>query len=254
MVFPFIWMVSTSLKELKEIFRSPYSMIPANLTILNFIKVWELVPFGRFFLNSIIMSSAITLSQLITCSLAAYAFARLRFWGRDVLFYMFLSTMMIPQQVIMIPVYAILNYLGWIDTYAALIVPFTASAFGTFLLRQFFKTLPRELEDAAKLDGCGHLRFLWSIVLPLSRPALSTLGVFTFMWSWNNYIWPLVVTNRMEMRTLQLGLATFRDEGGVNWGYFMAATVMATAPVLAVFLAAQRQFVRGITLTGLREG
>ena len=252
MIFPFVWMISTSLKELKEIFRFPYSLFPLAPTITNFFKVWELVPFGRFYLNSIIMSGAITLSQLITCSLAAYAFARLRFLGREVLFYMFLSTMMIPQQVTMIPVYAILNFFGWIDTYAALIVPFAASAFGTFLLRQFFKTIPKELEDAAKLDGCGHLRFLWNIVLPLSRPALATLSIFTFMLSWNNYIWPLVVTNSEEMRTLQLGLATFRDEGGINWGYFMAATLMATVPVLIVFLTAQRQFVRGITLTGLK--
>jgi multiple sugar transport system permease protein len=161
--------------------------------------------------------------------------------------------MMIPQQVIMVPVYIILNFFRLIDTYAAMILPFVSSAFGTFLLRQFFMTVPKELEEAAFLDGCGHLGFLVRILLPLSRPILATLAIFTFMWSWNNYLWPLIVTNRIEIRTLQYGLAMFKEEGGINWGQLMAGTTIATVPILAMFLVAQKQFIEGITLTGLKE-
>jgi len=254
MIFPFIWGIATSLKEMREVLSSPFSLIPRKVTLVNYKNVIESIPIVRFFINSLIVSVAITLSQLLTCSLSAYAFARLRFPFREGLFYILLGTMMIPQHVIMIPVYIILNFFRLIDTYAAMIVPFLSSAFGTFLLRQFFMTVPRELEEAATLDGCTHLGFLFRIMIPLARPILATLAIFTFMWSWNNYLWPLIVTNRIEIRTLQYGLAMFKEEGGLNWGQLMAGTTIATLPILIIFLLAQKQFIKGITLTGLKEG
>ena len=254
MLFPFLWGISTSLKDMREVLSSPFNLIPREITLVNYANVVKSIPIVRFFINSLIVSVTITVSQLFTCSLSAYAFARLRFPFRDGLFYILLGTMMIPQHVIMIPVYIILNFFRLIDTYAAMIVPFISGAFGTFLLRQFFLTIPKELEEAATLDGCGHLRFLFRIMLPLSRPILATLAIFTFMWSWNNYLWPLIVTNRIEIRTLQYGLAMFKEEGGLNWGQLMAGTTIATVPILVMFLALQKQFIQGITLTGLREG
>lgn len=253
MVFPFVWGVATSLKDMREVLANPYNLIPERVTMVNYRNVFTSIPIVRFFLNSVIVSLSITVSQLFTCSLSAYAFSRLRFRFRDALFYILLGTMMIPQQVIMIPVYIILNMMRLIDTYAAMILPFVSSAFGVFLLRQFFLTVPKELEEAAFLDGCGHLRFLFRIMIPLSKPVLATLAIFVFMWSWNNYIWPLVVTNRIEIRTLQYGLAMFKEEGGINWGQLMAGTTVATLPVLAVFLLAQKQFIESMTLTGLKE-
>jgi multiple sugar transport system permease protein len=253
MIFPFLWGLSTSFKEMREVLSNPYNLIPKRFTLVNYRNVVNSIPIGRFFINSVIVSLSITLSQLFTCSLSAYAFSRLRFPFRDGLFYILLATMMIPQHVIMVPVYIILNFFRLIDTYAAMILPFVSSAFGTFLLRQFFMTVPKELEEAAFLDGCGHLGFLFRILLPLSKPILATLAIFTFMWSWNNYLWPLVVTNRIEIRTLQYGLAMFKEEGGINWGQLMAGTTIATLPILIIFFIAQKQFIEGITLTGLKE-
>jgi multiple sugar transport system permease protein len=253
MIFPFVWGISTSLKDMREVLSAPFNLIPRHITLINYRNMIKSIPVGRFFINSLIVSVSITVSQLITCSLSAYAFSRLKFPFRDGLFYILLGTMMIPQQVIMIPVYIILNFFRLIDTYAAMIVPFLSSAFGTFLLRQFFMTIPKELEEAATLDGCNHFNFLFRIMLPLARPILATLAIFTFMWSWNNYLWPLIVTNRIEIRTLQYGLAMFKEEGGLNWGQLMAGTTIATVPVLTMFLVAQKQFIKGITLTGLKE-
>lgn len=254
MIFPFLWGISTSLKDMREVLSNPFSIIPRQITFINYKNVVKSIPIVRFFINSLIVSITITASQLITCSISAYAFSRLKFPFRDGLFYILLGTMMIPQHVIMIPVYLILNFFRLIDTYAAMIVPFVSSAFGTFLLRQFFLTVPKELEEAATLDGCGHLRFLFRIMIPLARPILATLAIFTFMWSWNNYLWPLIVTNRIEIRTLQYGLAMFKEEGGLNWGQLMAGTTIATIPILILFFIAQKQFIKGITLTGLKEG
>lgn len=253
MIFPFIWGISTSFKDMREVLANPFSLIPRRFTFVNYRNVITSIPIVRFFINSLIVSVSITISQLFTCSLSAYAFARLRFSLREPLFYILLGTMMIPQHVIIIPVYIILNFFRLIDTYAALIVPFLSSAFGTFLLRQFYMTIPKELEEAAFLDGCSHIGFLFRIIIPLSKPILSTLAIFTFMWSWNNYLWPLIVTNRIEIRTLQYGLAMFKEEGGINWGQLMSGTTIATLPVLIVFFIAQRQFIEGVTLTGLKE-
>jgi multiple sugar transport system permease protein len=252
-VAPFLWMLLASFKDLGEILQYPPTWIPQRIILDNFVNAFQAAPFGRFYFNSLFVASAVTLGQLFTCSLAAYAFARLQFPGRDILFYIFLGTMMVPGQVTMIPGFMVLHWLGWIDTYAALIVPGLASAFGTFLLRQFFLTIPRDLEDAAAIDGCSRFGVLWRIILPLSRPALATLAIFTFMGVFNDFLWALIVVSSEDLKTVQLGLAIFRDRYQTDWGQLMAASVTATLPILLVFFFAQKYFIRGITLSGLKD-
>lgn len=252
-VAPFIWMVLTSFKNLGEILIYPPKWLPEKFQIENYLNAFRAAPFARFYFNSVFVAIAVTLGQLVTCSMAAFAFARLKFWGRDVLFLIFLGTMMIPGQVTMIPSFMVLYWLGWIDSYKALIVPGLASAFGTFLLRQFFLTIPRELEDAAYIDGCSRAGVLWRIILPLSKPALATLAIFTFMGVFNDFLWALIVVNSEEMRTVQLGLAVFRDRYATEWDKLMAGSVTATMPILLIFFFAQKYFIKGITLSGLKE-
>ena len=219
----------------------------------NYVKAFTAAPFGRYYFNSLVVAFAVTLGQLITCSMAAFAFARLRFKGRDILFYIFLGTMMIPYNVTMIPSFMVLYWLGWIDSYYALIVPGLASAFGTFLLRQFFITIPRELEEAAYIDGASRFQVLRRIILPLAKPALATLAIFTFMGVFNDFIWALIVINSEQMQTVQLGLAIFRDRYLTEWDLLMAGSVTAVLPILIVFFFAQKYFIKGITLSGLKE-
>lgn len=252
-VAPFLWMVLTSFKNLGEILIYPPKWLPEKFQIENYLNAFRAAPFARFYFNSVFVAIAVTLGQLVTCSMAAFAFARLKFWGRDVLFLIFLGTMMIPGQVTMIPSFMVLYWLGWIDSYKALIVPGLASAFGTFLLRQFFLTIPRELEDAAYIDGCSRAGVLWRIILPLSKPALATLAIFTFMGVFNDFLWALIVVNSEEMRTVQLGLAVFRDRYATEWDKLMAGSVTATMPILLIFFFAQKYFIKGITLSGLKE-
>ncbi len=260
MVMPFAWMISTSLKSQNEVFSYPPQWIPNTLIWDNYVRAWQAAPFPRYFANSILIALAVTVGTLITSSLAAFAFARIRFPGRDALFALYLSSMMIPHQMTIIPSFLVLRNLGDIspalglDTYFALIAPFIASAFGVFLLRQSFLTLPNELEDAATLDGCGKLGFLWRIVIPLSRPALATLALFTFMANWNSYLWPLIVTNSNTMRTVQIGLRYFvGQEGNSQWSLLMAAAVFVTLPIVIVYLFVQKQFVQGIAGTGIKQ-
>jgi len=253
MVMPFAWMISTSFKEPGEVFSYPPKWIPSHFALHNYVDAWRAAPFGRYFFNSIFVAASVTLGQLISCSLAAYAFARLRFPGKALLFTLFLSTLMIPRQITLVPSFLVLKELNWLDTYYALIVPFVASAFGTFMLRQTFMNIPRELEDAAKLDGCSRLGFLWRIMLPLSKPTLASLALFTFMGNWNSYLWPLIMTNSQKMRTLQIGLRFLVcEEGGTQWGMLMAATVVVSVPIVVFYLFVQRQFVKGVTFTGMR--
>ncbi len=252
-VAPFVWMVLTSFKELQEIFAVPPTWWPREFTFENYVAAFEAAPFGRFYFNSLLVATVVTLGQLVTCSMAAYAFARMDFRGRDVLFYLFLGTMMVPAHVTMIPSYMVLDALGLVNTYGALIIPGLASAFGTFLLRQFFLTLPKELEEAAFIDGYGRWHVLWRIVLPLSRPALATLAVFTFMGVFNDFLWALIVINSEKLYTVQLGLSIFRDQYSTEWGSLMAGSVVATLPVLLLFLVAQKHFIQGIALSGLKD-
>ena len=256
MAAPLFWMISTSLKEAGQVFAEAkvwwQEWLPSTFVWQNYGKVWEVVPFARFYLNSILVSVCITAGQVVTSAMAAYAFARLNFPGRDRLFFGYLATMMIPGAVTMIPVFILLRFLGWIDSYKALILPGIFSAYGTFMLRQFFLTLPKDLEDAAKIDGCSYRRIFWHIILPLSKPALATLTTFTFMGSWMNLMWPLIVVNTHTKYTLPVGLAYFQGVHGTDWTLLMAASMMMILPILIVFLFNQRFFVEGIKLAGIK--
>lgn len=250
MIVPLLWMASTSLKASGDVFAMPPQWIPPTVHLENYVTAWQAVPFGRFYLNSLFVALTVTVGQVVSSALAAYAFARLEFPGRDKLFFAYLATMMIPGAVTMIPLFILLRELGWIDTYKALIIPGIFSAYGTFLLRQFFLTIPRDLEDAAKIDGCGHFRILCEVVLPLSKPALATLATFTFMGSWGSFLWPLVVTHSMDLKTLPIGLAAFQGQYGNDWTLLMAGSVMAIVPVIIVFVINQKHFVEGIKMSG----
>lgn len=251
MLVPFAWMLSTSLKSQAAVFVFPPVWIPSPVSWRNYLDVVQIMPFGRFFLNTLAVATAITVLHLVTSSLAGYSFARLRFPGRDALFLGYLATLMVPGQVTLIPNFLIAKYLGWIDTYQGLIIPQIFSAFGTFLLRQYFLGIPRELEDAARIDGSSSFGIYYRIIVPLSGPALATLAVFTFTGQWNSFLWPLIITNDVSMRTLTVGLRTLEGQFTVQWPLLMAGTVISLAPLVAAFLAAQRYFVQGIALTGL---
>jgi len=254
MILPFVWMISTSLKGYHEIFRYPPTWIPDTIRWSNYLEVWKLAPFGRFYANSIIVAVATTGGQVLTGVLAAYAFARMEFWGRDKMFLLFLATLMVPAQVTLIPTYIVMSQIGWIDSFQALIVPFIASAFSVFLLRQFFLTIPKELEEAAIVDGCSKLRFIFGILIPLAKPAIASVSLFAFLGSWNSYLWPLIVVNSNQMRTLPIGLRYFVSQqgGGSEWHYLMAASLIVMLPVLIVFFLAQKQFIEGIAKSGIK--
>ena len=250
-LFPFLWMISTSLKSDSQVLVYPPAWIPSPAVWGNYPAVLKLVPFWQFLVNTTVVAVTVTILELITSSFAAYAFARLRFPGRDKLFLLYLGTLMIPGQVTIIPNFLVMSWLGWVDTYAALIIPAAFSAFGTFLLRQFFLSIPPELEQAARMDGCSYFGIYRHILLPLSGPALATLAVFGFMTQWNAFLWPLIVTNKETMRTLTVGIRYFGDEAAGQFNYLMAGTVMSIIPILILFLLLQRYFVRGIALTGM---
>jgi multiple sugar transport system permease protein len=255
MVGPFLWMVSTSMMDRADIFRVPPRWLPAEFSLKNYRAIMEVLPLGRMFLNSFTIALSATVGQLLSCALAAYAFARMKFPGRTLLYFILMATMMIPPQVTMIPVFLIMKALGWIDTLYALIVPaFFGGAFGTFLLRQFFSTIPGELEDAARIDGCGRFRIFWQIILPLSRPALVTLALFTFMAYWNDLLGPVIYLSSVGKATLTIGLANLQsDVMTTRYDLLMAGSVLSVLPILVLFILGQRWFVRGIATTGLKE-
>lgn len=248
--FPFVWMIGTALKSPQEILAYPPTLWPHELRWENFVTVFKKVPFLRFYVNSIIVTCLITLWQVVTSALAGYAFARLHFPFKRFLFTAYIATLIIPGEVTMLPLFLLVSRLGWIDTYQGLTVPFLASAFAVFFLRQFFLTIPHELEEAARLDGAGRWRILLQIVLPLARPALATITLFIFLSEWDNYLWPLIVTNSEAMRTLPIGLRYFVEESGSQLHLMMAGAVMAVLPILLLFFMAQKQFIEGIAMTG----
>jgi multiple sugar transport system permease protein len=251
MLLPFAWMLSTSLKTPKEIFAYPPIWIPSVLAWENYTRTVTIMPFGRFYLNSLVVAIAITVLQILIASLGAFAFARLRFWGRNGLFLLYLATLMIPFHVMLIPNFIMMRLLGWYDTYQALILPPAFSAFSTFLLRQYFLGLPLDLDEAARIDGASSLRIWWQIVMPLSGPVIAALAIFVFLNAWNDFLWPLVITNSLEMRTLPVGLTAFQGQFKVEWHLLMAGAVIAMVPVLTVYILAQKWFIEGITLSGL---
>ena len=252
MLFPFVWMLCTSLKPEADVVTWPPRLFPRRITFEAYKTIWHQIPFLRFFLNTIVFAGGVTLSSLIFDSFSAYAFARLDFPGKNALFTLILITLMVPFHVVMIPVFSLLHKLDWINTYAGLMIPRASSAFGIFFLRQFFRGIPRELEDAAFVDGANVWWIYSKIILPLSKPALATLAVFHFMFNWNDFLWPLIVTTSVNMRTLPTGLALFMGKHVVEYAILMAGVVLALLPVTIAYLSAQQHFVRGIALTGLK--
>jgi multiple sugar transport system permease protein len=251
MIFPFVWMITTSVKTNAEVFNFSLNLLPQeSWRWENFTQAWSILPFSRYFMNSLLVAVFVTIGQVTTSALAAYAFARLKWPGRDKLFLLYLAALMIPGQVTLVPRFILMGYLGWIDTYTALIVPQMFSVFGTFLLRQFFLSIPAELEQAAVIDGANHFTVWSKIILPLSRPALATLSIFTFMASWNELLWPLVMTDSETMKTIPIGLLSFQGQFTTNWPVMMAAASLAVIPVLIVYAFGQKQLVEGIALTG----
>jgi multiple sugar transport system permease protein len=252
MTLPFVWMLSTSFKESQAVFDVPPQWITQHPTLTTFQQLLGLVPFGNFYLNSLKVTALITVGQLVFCSSAAYAFARLRFPGRNLMFGIFLSSLMVPGQVTIIPLYIVIKDLGLLDNHASLILPALTSAFGTFLLRQFFLNIPIELEEAARVDGCGPFRILSTIYIPLSGAALATLGIFTFNFYWNEFFRPLIFLNTLGNMTIPVALAFVLGQYGQNQALVMAGVTLAVGPVLVIYLFTQRYMVQGITLTGLK--
>jgi multiple sugar transport system permease protein len=258
LIFPFAWLIVTSVETPSEALHFPPVLIPHVLRLANYPDALQAAPFGRFFVNSAVVAVVTVLSNLVLCSLAGYAFARFRFLGRGALFIAIMATLMVPFQVTMIPQFIITKWLGvhviaavGIDHIGALILPNAATAFGVFFLRQFFRTLPIEYEESARVDGANRLKVLWHIVLPLSMPALATLAALTFLDSWNSFLWPLIVIDSTNQMTLPLGLATFQSAHSTEWTLLMAGNVMSLAPMMVVFFVAQRYFIRSVAATGL---
>ena len=247
---PFVYMLATSLETNAQIGSLTPQFIPQPFEWGNYQSVWQQLPIGRFFINSLIVAVAITSCQVMTASLAAYAFARLRFPGRSALFAVYLATLIIPFQVTLIPNYILIHYMGWHNTYQGMIAPFVSSVFSTFLLRQFFLTLPADLEEAALLDGAGHFAIYSRVVMPLAKPALAALVIFAFLGSWNNFLWPLVVVDTESLKTLPLGIIEFQSQYTIQWNLLMVGASLSLIPVLAVYVVAQRWIVEGIALTG----
>ena len=244
---PFIWMISTSLKPSAEVFRFPPTLLSANPQPGNYGRIFATIPFGQALTNSVIVATSVTLLQLIVCSMAAYAFACLRFRGREVLFLIYLAALMVPSQVTLIPNFILIRNLGWIDTYQGLILPYAFSSFGTFLLRQYMKTIPMELIEAARIDGASHAQIYVGVVLPLALPALGALAIFTFVAQWNNFLWPLITTSKPSMQVTTVALASLQGQFNTDWPLLMTGSVLAIVPMLVVFALGNRSFISGIT-------
>lgn len=263
-VYPFLWMVSTSFKPETEIYESSLSLLSSQFSFDNYKTVFETMPFGRFFFNSFILAASGVITNLFFGALAGYAFAKLKFRGRRVSFALLLTSMMIPSVATMIPQFLVLKFFplvggnnllgqggnGFINTYGAIIIPGAVGAFAVFFMKQFFETLPDDLAEAARLDGCGELKIFTRIYFPLIRPAAVTLAIMTFQSGWNNFMWPMIVLNSEKMKTIQVGLATFQYQYDTQYGPLMAGTVIATLPMIVLFIFAQKYYVEGIAFSG----
>jgi len=252
MLLPFAYMISTSLKATGEVFTTPVQWIPDSLKWDNYSTTWQENPLGHYFRNSLFVGVCVTALNLLTCSLAGYSFAKFHYRGRDVLFGVVLATMMIPLASMIIPLFMVVKSLGWIDSYLGLILPAGTSAFGIFLMRQQLLTIPDDLLDAARMDGASEPRIFAGIVLPMSKTALSSLAIFIFMWNWDSFLWPLLVTTDEQYRTLPIGIALFESSYGTNYPQLMAVAFLAMLPVLIVFLVLQRNFIEALTMSGVK--
>ena len=250
-LIPFIWMVSTALKPPSEVFANPPRLIGSTVEFSNFVDAWNYLPFGRFMLNSLLVAGIGTILNVITSALAAYAFSRVQWKGRSGVFFVYLMTLMVPQEVLAVPMFILMQRLGWVNSYIALILPWAFSAFGTFLLRQFMLTLPDSLEEAAMLDGASRLRIFAQIILPLTKPALLTLGVFTFIGYWNSFLWPLLIISDVNMATVPLGLNMFLGQTGNQWNLLMAAATISILPAVVLVTLLQKYLVAGIAMSGM---
>jgi len=253
-MFLFFWMVSTSLKARTEVFSLVPQWLPKKLMFSNFTEAWAAAPFAAYYRNTVMVTFGLVVVQLCTMTLAAYAFGRLKFKGQDFLFILFLIQLMIPLQSLIVPNYLTIKALGLLDTKLAIAMPYFGTAFGTFLLRQTFKTVPRDLDDAARIDGCGHLRFLWYVLVPLARPTLIAFTIMSLVSHWNDFLWPLIVTDSSKSRTLTIGLALLEkqvEEGG-EWTLMMAATLIVIFPLTIVYMFFQRYFIQSFMHSGLK--
>lgn len=255
-ILPFVWQVSTSLKPIEQVYKYPPEWIPRPFMWRNYIESLRSLPFARYFLNSAIVTVPVVIGQVLACSLAGFAFARLRWWGRNTLFLIMLSTMMLPTQVTLVPQFILFSRLRWVNSFYPLIVPgLFAGPFFTFLARQFLSSISPEMDDAARVDGASTLRIYWQIILPMSKSLLATIATFTFHSMWNDYLYPLIYLHSSELHTLALGLANFRARaffGGMRWDLMMAATTVAMLPIVIVFVFVQRYFIQGIVITGVK--
>jgi multiple sugar transport system permease protein len=246
---PFIVMLLVSLFPKEAFLQRSFNW--EQISLRNYVETFTVVPFARFYLNSLIVATCTTLLQIVTASLAAFAFARLRFRGRNAIFLVYLAALMIPFQVTMIPNFILIRILRWYNSYQALILPAAFSAFSTFLLRQYYRGIPMDLDEAARMDGASSWRIWWQVIIPLSGPVLATLAIFNFQTTWNDFLWPLVITNTDAMRTIPVGLSSFQGQYSTEWHLLMAGSVVALLPVLLIYILAQRWFVQGITLSGI---
>jgi multiple sugar transport system permease protein len=252
---PFLWAFASSFKDLTEIFRYPPRFLPSSFDLTNYVNLFTKQFFPRWFLNSVVLASASTLLVVFFCSLAAFAFAKYQFRFKNLLFTIVIGSLMIPFQLIMTPLYVEMNAVKWLNTYWALLVPWIAPAFGIFLLRQYIITIPSELMDAARMDGCSEFRIYWQIIVPLAKPALATLAIYQFMSSWNSFLWPLIVLREQRLYTLPLGLATLLGNvvaESIDYGMVMAGAFLTALPIIIVFLFMQRQFISGLTLGSVK--
>ncbi|CAD5137873.1 Sugar ABC transporter permease [Microbacterium sp. Nx66] len=252
MVFPFVWQLLTSFKTLSDSVQVPPSFLPREWVFTNFAEVFDSMPFGQMFLNSVLLTVGRTVGQVALCTMAGYAFARIAFPGRNALFVVFLSVLMVPSQLYLLPQYEIIQALGWLNTLQALIVPGIFSAFGTFLMRQFFLSMPAELEEAARIDGANPWQTFWRIMVPLAKPGIIALVVFTVLWSWNDLLWPLIVTTDPAKMPLSVGLSQLVGIHGTDYPVLMAGALLATLPMLVTFMILQRQFIQGIAFSGTK--
>lgn len=251
---PFYWLISTAVKPDREVFANPPVWIPSAWHWSNYLKALTYIPFALYTWNTIVICVLSVIGTVLSCSLVAYALAKIKWKGRDVVFYSLILTMILPPQVTMIPSFAIFKWLHWIGTNLPLIVPsFFGGAFFIFLLRQFFLTIPNELSDAARIDGCSEFGIYWRMILPLSKPALATVGLLTFIGSWNDFLGPLLYLNDERTYTLAIGLQRFQTQHGAEWGMLMAASTIMVIPIIIIFFFAQKTFIQGITLTGIKE-
>jgi multiple sugar transport system permease protein len=252
-LLPYYWMVSSSLKTMANMFSVPIQWIPNPINWMSYVLAWQAQNFTLYFFNSCVVAVAITLGNLLLSSLAGYSLTKFRYRGRGLTFLLILSTMMLPLEITMVPLFLIVKQLDWLNSYPGLIVPFLVDGFGVFLMRQYMLSIPSELIDAARIDGASEFRIFWMIVMPLCKPALVALAVFTFREAWDMYIWPLIIITKDSLRTLPLGISLFMSSYGTSWDQLMAVAVLGTLPMILLFFFLQRAFIQGIAATGLKE-